>query len=207
MDVTAGGPEKPGGARFRPFLVPCVIAGLAAVTGLGGEPLRLALRYARDGLAAGEIWRLITGHLVHLGPSHMIMNVAALGVLAWVFARFLSATDWWAGCLTAALAIDTGLYFISTEVAWYVGLSGVLHGIWALACVRAWQRSRSRPEAIGFTALIAIKLIYEAWQGPVPLTHAIAAGPVIAVAHLYGAAGGTIYGLASFAIRSRGRSL
>jgi rhomboid family GlyGly-CTERM serine protease len=206
--VTAGRPESPGRARFaplRPFLVPAVIAGLAALAELGGEPLRLSLRYARDGLAAGEIWRLVTGHLVHLGPSHMIMNVAALGVLAWVFARLLSGTDWWAGCLAAALTIDAGLYFVSTGVAWYVGLSGVLHGVWALACVRAWQGSR--PEAIVFTALIAIKLIYEAWQGPVPLTHAVAAGPVVAVAHLYGAAGGAIYGIAALAIRSRGRSL
>lgn len=201
----AGGAGGQGLAPLRPFLAPAVIAGLAALAELGGEPLRLALRYERDGLAGGELWRLVTGHLVHLGPSHMAMNVIALGVLAWVFARLLSDIDWWAGCLTAALAIDAGLYLVSTDVAWYVGLSGVLHGVWATGCIRAWRQQRS--QAIAFAALIGIKLAYEAWQGPVPLTHAVAAGPVVAIAHAYGAAGGLLYGFTSIAIRSRDRSL
>jgi rhomboid family GlyGly-CTERM serine protease len=208
LNVTADPAGGAGGQRaalLQPFVAPAAIAGLAALAELGGEPLRLALRYQRDGLAGGAIWRLATGHLVHLGPSHMLMNVIALGVIAWVFARFLSNIDWWLGGLTAALAIDAGLYLVSTDVAWYVGLSGVLHGVWAMGSVLAWQQNRR--ESIAFAALIAIKLGYEAWQGPVPLTHAVAAGPVVAVAHAYGAAGGLLYGFTSLAIRSRGRSL
>jgi rhomboid family GlyGly-CTERM serine protease len=181
--------------------VPGQVGALAALAELGGEPLRLLLRYEREGLAGGELWRVVTGHLVHLGPSHMAMNVLALGVLAFVFARLLSHRDWWLGCLAAALAIDAGLFFVSREVEWYVGLSGVLHGVWAIASVRAWLERR--PEALAFTLLLAVKLGYEAWFGPVPLTGAVAAGPVVAVAHAYGTVGGVGYALARFAIRPR----
>lgn len=190
---------------LRRFLAPGAIGALAALVETGAEPLRLVLRYERDGLSAGELWRLVTGHLVHLGPSHMAMNVLALGALAFIFQRLLSDRDWWLGCLAAALAIDAGLYFGSTTVQWYVGLSGVLHGVWAVAAVRAWQERRA--EALAFTLLLAIKLGYEAIVGPVPLTGAVAAGPVVAVAHAYGAGGGAAYALASLAVRTRGRPL
>lgn len=185
--------------------MPILIGGLAAAAEAGGQPLRLTLRYARDGLAGGEVWRLVTGHLVHLGPSHMAMNVLALGVLAFVFGSRLGDRDWLLGYLAAALAIDGGLYWLSTGVDWYVGLSGVLHGIWALGAVRAWQLSRI--EGLAFGMLLLIKLGYEAVFGPVPLTGAVAAGPVVEVAHAYGATGGSIYAIASLAIRSRGPSL
>jgi len=192
-------------ALFRQFLAPGAIGALAALVETGGDPVRLALRYERDGLATGEVWRLVTGHLVHLGPSHMAMNVLALGVLALIFQRLLTDRDWWLGCVAAAFAIDAGLYFGSPAVQWYVGLSGVLHGVWAIAAVRAWQQRRA--EALAFTLLLAVKLGYEALVGPVPLTGAVAAGPVVAVAHAYGATGGAAYALASFVVRPRGRPL
>lgn len=192
-------------APFRRFLAPGAIGALAALVQTGGGPARLALRYEREGLAAGEAWRLVTGHLVHLGPSHMAMNVLALGVLALIFQRLLTDRDWWLGCLAAAFVIDAGLYFGSPDIQWYVGLSGVLHGVWAIAAIRAWQQRRT--EALAFTLLLAVKLAYEALVGPVPLTGTVAAGPVVAVAHAYGAAGGAAYALASFAVRPRGRSL
>lgn len=201
---TPGSAGSPRPGRARPYLAPALIGVLSALAETGGEPLRQALRYDRVAIAGGEIWRLVTGHLVHLGPSHMAMNVVALGVLAYVFERLLSDTDWWLGGLSAALAIDAGLFWISTDVRWYVGLSGALHGIWAVAAVRAFQQRR--PEALAFLVLLGIKLGYETWLGPVPLTHAIAAGPVVAVAHAYGAAGGLTYAVATFAIGSR-RSL
>ena len=195
MNVTPKQPDQPvtqGLGRFRRFMVPGVLAGLAGLAELGGEPGRLWLRYQRDVLADGEVWRLMTGHLVHLGPSHMAMNVTALGVLAVIFSRFLSSRDWLGIFVFSALAIDAGLFWISTSVAWYVGLSGVLHGCWAAACIFAWQQKSHQAAAL--SALIVIKLAYEAWLGPVPFTGEVAAGPVVAVAHAYGAAGGALWG-------------
>jgi rhomboid family GlyGly-CTERM serine protease len=187
------------------FALPLGIGIAAALAELGGEPLRLALRYEREALGSGEIWRLMTGHLVHLGPSHAAMNILALAVLAFLFARLLTGLDWCVVSLGSVLAIDAGLYWLSPAVEWYVGLSGVLHGVWAAACVLAFRARRA--EAWALAALLLIKLIYETVAGPVPLTGQVAAGPVVAVAHLYGAVGGTLAAVLTPAIRSLVRPL
>jgi rhomboid family GlyGly-CTERM serine protease len=190
---------------FRRLLAPGAVGGVALLLEVGGEPLRMALRYEREGIASGEIWRLVTGHLVHLGPTHAAMNVAALGVMAAVFTRFLTTWDWVVAMLVAALAIDAGLYALSPAVAWYVGLSGVLHGCWAAACVRAFAE---RPaEAWALTALILGKLAYETVSGPLTLTGTVAGGPVVAVAHAYGAVGGALAMALVAAIRPPARPL
>jgi rhomboid family GlyGly-CTERM serine protease len=191
--------------RFRAYIVPAVFAGLSGLAEVFGETGRTWLRYEREPIAAGELWRLVTGHLVHLGPSHALMNVAALAVLALVLSRYLKSLDWLSVFLFSALAIDGGLFWAAPSVVWYVGLSGVLHGFWASATVFAW-RDDQRQAAV-LTALIVFKLSYESWYGPVPMTGAVAAGPVIAVAHAYGAAGGVCWALSALAIRSLKRSL
>ena len=180
----------PGLSPFRTYVAPAVIGGLAVVAELSGEPGRMLLRYQREALASGQIWRLVTGHLVHLGPSHMLMNVAALAILALLFGQLLRPRDWFAAGLMGSLAIDGGLYWLSPEVAWYVGLSGVLHGFWAAACLHALRRRTG--EGLMLTGLILLKLGYEALIGPVPLTGAIASGPVVEIAHAYGAIGGVV---------------
>jgi len=208
VNVTSKGPEKagnPGWARYRPILVPALIAVLAGLAEVLGEPGRVWLRYERPAIADGELWRLVTGHLVHLGLSHALMNVAALAVLTLIFSRYLRPLDWLWLFLLSAFAIDAGLFWLSPGVVWYVGLSGVLHGFWAGATVCAWREDKR--QAAMLTALIVIKLSYETWYGPVPMTGAVADGPVIAVAHAYGAFGGVCWGLCALAIRLPKRSL
>jgi len=192
-------------AALRGWLVPAAIALVAACLELGGESWRLALRYDRGALESGEIWRLVSAHLVHLGPSHMLMNVAALAVLAFVFAGVLRARDWLVAALASALMIDFGLYVFHPQVAWYVGLSGMLHGFWAAGCIRALGLGRR--EALPLLGLIVVKLGYEMLIGPVPLTGEIAAGPVVTQAHAWGALGGALLPLCLLATRHRRRSL
>ena len=38
--------------------------------------LRDLLAYDRAGLGAGQVWRLLTAHFVHLGWTHMLLNLA-----------------------------------------------------------------------------------------------------------------------------------
>ncbi|MDX1561523.1 MAG: rhombosortase [Gammaproteobacteria bacterium] len=167
----------------------------------GGEAVRSALRFDRDGLASGEIWRLLSGHVVHLGPSHAAMNVVALLVLAVVFAARLKPLDWLLGGAVAAVAIDLGLYLLSPEIVWYVGLSGVLHGYWASGAVLSWRLHRL--EAVVLAALLLLKLFWENVAGPVPLTRSLAAGPVVTDAHLYGTIGGLVWGIVAAVRRER----
>ena len=76
---------------------------------LGGEAARLALRYDRAALAAGELWRLFTAHVVHLNLRHALVNILGLALLWEPFARDYSATPRLTIVLADHLAKDGGL--------------------------------------------------------------------------------------------------
>ena len=170
---------------------PVTVLSLACLLcGLGADEAREFLRYDRQALLAGEVWRLFTAHLVHLGWSHLWLNVLALVILGNLFADLLSRRDWWIAALLSALAIDFGLLSLDAEVAWYVGLSGVLHGLIVLGGLRLLGTQF----LLGLILLAGTlaKLGWEQWQGPLPFTETAAAGPVLVNAHLYGALGGAL---------------
>ena len=187
--------------RLRGWPVLLTLAGVSALLQLGGDPALAWARYEPGAIDDLELWRLLTAHLVHLGWGHWALNIAACALVALLFEDVLGPLEWGAAAIVSALAIDTGLYLFDPEVQWYVGLSGVLHGL--VAC-GAWQLLRRRS---GVGALLAIgisaKLIWEQWWGPVPFTASSVGGPVVVAAHLYGAAGGLIVGLAFTLGRAR----
>ncbi|HJR71097.1 MAG TPA: rhombosortase [Gammaproteobacteria bacterium] len=166
-----------------------------------GDEWRELGRYDRDALAAGEYWRLVSGHLVHLGWGHVWPNVAALVVIGLLFEGTLRNTDWLLTALVAAGAIDLGLFFLDPGVRWYVGLSGVLHGFVAAGAFQLLLRRQALGAILG--AGLAAKIVFEQTVGPVPLTAGAVGGPVIVAAHLYGAAGGLLAAAAARFVRSR----
>ena len=165
--------------RYGVGLLLC--AALLLLPLLGGEGLKLALRYERAAIAAGQWWRFITGHLVHLDGIHALLNAVGLALLWALFARSYALWQWVVALAASMLAIDAGFWFISTQLVWYVGASGVLHGVFACGCI-ALLRERDR---IGLIAAVifAGKLAYEQWHGPLPFERA---DQVVTVAHLYG---------------------
>lgn len=187
------------------YAVVAAIAALSGLAELSGDAGRQALRYDREAIATGEFWRLITGHLVHLGPSHLAMNLLALVILAIVLPALATWRQWLLAFLSAALFIDIGLLAFHPSVEWYVGLSGVLHGFWTGGVVLAIHARRF--EAIPLALLLLLKLGYEFLFGPIPLSGDVAAGPVVSVAHAWGAVGGAVFALASIAVRSRDASI
>ena len=157
---------------------------LGGVLGLG-DSISALFRYDRSAIAAGGWWRLLTAHIVHLDAHHLLLNELGL-VLMWsLFAQDYSAEQWCAIVLSGALAISSGLWWLSPRVSWYVGASGVLHSVMGAGVAkhlaeRSWDRWIL---AVGLCA----KLAWEQWGG--------SAAPLIVVdAHLYGAACGFIVG-------------
>lgn len=191
--------------RLAGTAVPWALGAACLALGAGGERARLAARFERAGLEAGELWRLVTAHCVHLGWMHTFMNVAALGIVAALFGDVMRGRDWIVGTLLAAAAIDAGLYWLEPGVAWYVGLSGVLHGLVAVGGVRL---TAVQP-VLGAVVLAGLgaKLAYEALGGPSPWSEALIEGPVVAAAHLYGTAGAGVYAAAIGVRRMRHRPL
>jgi len=152
---------------------------------LAGDAGRAALRYDRAGLAEGQLWRLLTGHFVHLGLEHAALNCLGL-VLMWaLFARDYTPRQWLPIVLGAILAIDAGLWMRDSTIAWYVGSSGLLHGVMAAGTL-AHVRRRDLDGWV-LAVFLIVKLGYEQWSGQLPF----AEGSVVVVdAHLYGALGG-----------------
>src|SRR5215472_9209273 len=96
--------------RWFWLLLICLI--LHAVLGLG-DSLAALLRYDRGAIAAGGWWRLLTAHLVHLDLHHLVLNELGL-VLMWsLFAGDYEADEWCAIVLGGALAISSGLWWLS----------------------------------------------------------------------------------------------
>lgn len=170
-----------------------IVAVLAAALAAGGDPVREALRFDREAIAAGEAWRLVTGHLVHLGTRHMLLNSAGLLLVGLLVGREYRLRDWAAVSLASIASIDAGLWWLTPSLDWYVGLSGVLHGWFAAGIVGALLKRR--PDAWLLLGLLLGKLILEQLQGALPGSAAAAGGPVVVDAHLYGAVGGAVAGL------------
>jgi rhomboid family GlyGly-CTERM serine protease len=158
-----------------------------------------ALRYDRTAIAAGEGWRLFTAHFVHLGLRHALLNVAGFALLWVLLAREYTPMRWGLIMLAAMAAIDAGLWLRDSDVAWYVGASGLLHGVMAAGALSRLRRGE-RDGWILAVFLIA-KLCYEQLSGPMPLSAGI--GRVIVNAHLYGAIGGLAAGLLAIIPGSR----
>jgi rhomboid family GlyGly-CTERM serine protease len=172
--------------RGRWIWLLAILLAMDVVLALGDNVDQL-LRYDRGAIAAGGWWRLLTAHIVHLDVHHLILNQLGL-VLVWsLFAQDYDAVEWCAIVLSGALAISSGLWWLSPRVSWYVGASGVLHSVMGAGVAkhlaeRSWDRWIL---AVGLCA----KLAWEQWGGP--------AAPLIVVdAHLYGAACGFIVGAA-----------
>jgi len=158
---------------------------LLALLAAGGDSVRNALSYDRAALAAGEWWRALTAHFVHLDASHAALNGMGL-VLMWaLFARDYSPLRWLAIYLFSSLCISAGLWLWDPGVTDYVGASGALHGVMTAGTI-AHLRRRDLDGWI-LAAFIVVKLAYEQFAGALPFS---SSGNTIVDAHLYGAVGG-----------------
>jgi len=167
----------------------CVCA-LLAVPELIGEPARRVLSFDRGAIGAGQWWRLLSAHFVHVDLEHAVLNSLGL-VLMWaLFARDYSPWRWAAIYCGSAIAVSLGLWYANPELQWYVGASGALHGVMAAGTIAHLRRR----DLDGWILAIFIvgKLAYEQLAGALPFAGTT---NTIVDAHLYGALGGVVLAL------------
>lgn len=189
-------------------LDPGWLAVCVAVVGLQCLPASIAaaLVYDRAAIAAGQAWRVATGHFVHLGWAHAWLNVACLAACAWLAGRDAGGlrTIFTLACGTGAL-----LWFGAPQVERYAGLSGVVYG--ALAYVLGAVAGRRMPAwlAAGALAMLEVRVGWQCLYGVPAEETAWLGGPVAPAGHAAGLIAGVAWAgvTACHARRRRVRSL
>ena len=92
--------------RRQLWLAAAGVTALGFLLQLGGDATREALAYERTALGSGELWRLVSGHFVHLGWSHMALNLAGLALVAWLVGHVFTWRQWLYVGLVSVVAID-----------------------------------------------------------------------------------------------------
>ena len=149
----------------------------------------------RAALAGGEYWRFWTGQLVHISWPHLLLSLTGLAVLQQMFGEELRFASWALAYVVISLMIGV-CWLLFDESGWLpfggydyvVGLSAMLHGLFAYAACIAMRRDRLL--ASGALLIIGAKVGWENIYGPSEFTAGIIDMPVAVTTHLYGYAGG-----------------
>lgn len=167
------------------------------------EATRQLLAYERTGVMQGQWWRLVTGSLVHVGWTHLALNASVLLLGAGLFAALRSPFAWLIALVVCAAGSMLGLYLLSPEVQWCMGLSGPLHGLLVIGAVDLWRRG----ERLGWLLLAAFvtKVAWEQLAGAGSGTAALIGAAVVVDAHLWGLLSGGLYTLVTLAWRRPAR--
>lgn len=177
--------------RITSFALLLVLS--AAMLGLGftSTSVNPTLQYQPDWLASGEWWRLLSAHIAHLNLTHAALNTAALWLLmAWLGEQYRT-WEWLLVGTATGLGISLALWAFSPQISYYVGLSGVLHGLWLYGAAPLCRKGSMLGwlAAVGLIGKLTWEQLYPASsQG----TESLINGKVITVAHLYGAIGGVV---------------
>jgi len=185
MGLHQGDSSHPQIRLLAAWLLPGIAIGIAVVFAVYGDSGREWLRFDRAAITGGEGWRLISGHFVHLGPSHLALNAVGLLLVWYLVADYFTRGQWLIIILFAIVGIDLGFWFFEPALQWYVGLSGLLHGLLAAGVVGGLRSGR--PEIWVLGAALTGKLMYEQLLGPLPGSEESSGGAVIVAAHAFGA--------------------
>lgn len=182
---------------------PLLMAGIMLALAVAGSPARALLSFDRRAIEAGQVWRLLTGHWVHLGYYHCALNLLGLTALVVLCPAPLRFAEWTRRVMFLSLGVTLGLYMGVPDLHRYVGMSGVLHGLIVLGLVPMARRG----DRIAIACLLFVlgKIAWECFAGA-PLSDARSiGGRVVTEAHLFGTLCGLLYGLA-FGIFNKGES-
>ena len=113
-------------------LAPLLIIVLSIILVLA-EPLSSELlAYDREQIIGYQWWRFITGHFLHTNIMHLVLNIAGLSLLWALHGQYYPTPRYLLIFLILCLGTSIGLFLFTPQMQWYVGLSGVLHGLFVM---------------------------------------------------------------------------
>lgn len=183
-----------------------IAAALAALVALSAALTPLlpsapaALAFDRAAIAAGQGWRLLTGHVAHWTGEHLLWDLAVFVVLSLLAIRLSPAR--YLVCLPAAtLAISLAIWSLRPDLLAYRGLSGldsalfvliVMRLLTAKAAARQWGRAAV---ILAMLTAFAGKTAYEFFTGRTLFIQDLGTGiSCVPLAHVAGGLLGAIVG-------------
>jgi membrane associated rhomboid family serine protease len=122
------------------FIIDGVLSGMGSMDLMGsGGPLVEAGAVARDPVAAGEWWRLITSAFLHLGVLHIAFNMYALWLFGPIIEQLYGHVEYLVLYLLCALGGSVLTILAAPESA-AAGASGAIFGLFGLAFVVSRRR-------------------------------------------------------------------
>lgn len=180
------------------WLGPAVLAGGSLVLLLIGTPALDLLRYQRAAVDAGQWWRLLSCNFVHLGFWHWLFNALSLVLLVALCPEPLSARAWIGRTLVLSLGVGAGIHWWSPQLATYVGLSGMIYGLFLLGLGR--QALHGDKIAWACLVFLAGRVAWEFLVGAPASEERLLGGKVVPQSHLFGMLAAMAYAAACAAI-------
>ncbi len=172
----------------HPWGLPSLIA--AFCVALQSSGFSQALRFDRSMIDSGDWWLLLSCNFVHLGTNHLLLNLTGLALVYFLLWPNFHLLSWLFVLLLSSIGVGMGLYLWNPELQWYVGLSGVLHGLIIAGAVADCRRYPVSGSIL--LIMVLAKLIWEQYFGALPGSAEVAGGHVVVDSHLYGAICGFI---------------
>ncbi len=185
------------------FLPPLIISLLALICYVFDQQLSDMLIFDRAAIATGEFWRTLTAHFFHTNINHLLLNLGAALLLWSLHGHFYQLKNYAITFAICSLGTSMGIYLFTPEINYYVGLSGVLHGIFVWGAMM----DIANKEKTGYLLFIGVwlKIGHEQFFGASKDVEAMIGANVAIDAHLFGALSGLFITLAFFALRVRSR--
>lgn len=149
------------------------------------------LAYYHTGIQEFEFWRLITATFCHTNFNHLLMNILGLIVILGIFINTFKAMKLFPLIIFCSLFIGLALFFLEKDVIWYVGFSGVLHGLFSYGAISDINSNDKWGYFLG--GALVVKVAYEQLIGAQQSTIDLIGAPVLVNAHLYGLIAGVIF--------------
>ena len=152
------------------------------------------LAFEREGFNKSEYWRGLSAHLLHTNIWHLMLNLLGLLLLWLLHGDYANSRRLFLQCIVLGVGISASIYLFAPNVIWYVGLSGILHGLFVIGAIIDIQKKR----ASGYLLLagVIIKIVDEQLSEPDAKLQALIQANVVIEAHLYGIILGFVVGLA-----------
>ncbi|KJY83480.1 membrane protein [Vibrio galatheae] len=166
--------------------------------GLQFEPFASQVNWQRTLIVQGQWWRILAGNFTHTNFAHLVMNLAGLWVISFIFKPSPKSLIL---CLCFA-SLAVGVLNFLTTMNGYVGLSGALHGLFAYFALQEVFDGRKSSWLLVIGVLA--KVVWEMTMGAAVSTSELINARVAVESHLFGALAGFILALTQLLLRKKG---